>query len=234
MLRPLLETTDRLVVATSIVNVWAYEPEQLAAEYAALAADFPERLLVGIGIGHPEATSRYAQPLFTMRAFLDGLDDAEPPLPADRRCLAALGPRMLALSAQRALGPIPYFAPLAHTASARRQLGSSALLAPEVAFVLDGDDERARATARGYARFYLGLTNYASNLLRNGLDENDLANGGSDTLIDAVIPHGTAAEIAARLRAHLDAGASHVAVQALGEPGIPRRSWTAIAAATSR
>jgi probable F420-dependent oxidoreductase len=231
MLRPVLEATERLVAATGIVNVWAYEPAGLAAEYAGLAADFPGRLLVGIGIGHPEATSEYARPLSTMRAFLDGLDRAEPPLPGDRRCLAALAPGMVALSAERSLGTIPYFTPVAHTAAARALLGSGPLLTPEVAVVLDEDDDRARATARDYAGIYLGLRNYTNSLLRHGFEESDLAHGGSDRLIDAVIPHGGAAELAAAVRAHFDAGADHVAVQALGEPGIPRRTWTALATA---
>jgi probable F420-dependent oxidoreductase len=231
MLRPILQATERLVAATGIVNVWAYEPAELAAEYAELAADFPDRLLIGIGIGHPEATSDYARPLSTMRAFLDGLDEAEPPLPAARRCLAALAPGMLALSAERSLGTIPYFTPVAHTAAARAILGRGPLLTPEVAVVLDEDVERARASAREYAGIYLGLSNYASNLLRHGFDESDLADGGSDRLIDAVVPHGGPAEVAAALRAHFDAGADHVAVQALGEPGIPQRTWSELAAA---
>jgi len=227
--RPLLEATERLVVATGIVNVWAYEPAQLAAEYATLARDFPERLLVGIGIGHPEATSNYSRPLSTMRAFLDGLDRVDPPLPRDRRCLAALAPKMLALAAERSLGAIPYFVPVAHTRAARARLGPEPLLAPEVAFVLDPDTDRARDKARRYARSYLGLSNYVKNLLRFGFDQEDVADGGSDRLIDAVIPHGSAEEIAAAVRTHLDAGANHVALQAVGEPGVPREGWTALA-----
>jgi probable F420-dependent oxidoreductase len=229
--RPLLEATERIVVATGIVNVWAYEPEQLAAEYADLARDFRERLLVGIGIGHPEAASDYARPLTAMRAFLDGLDGAEPALPRERRCLAALAPKMLALSADRSLGATPYFVPVAHTSVARAQLGLEPLLAPEVAFVLDDDTDRARTTAREYARLYLGLSNYTNNLRRLGFGDEDLAAGGSDRLIDAVVPHGSAEELAQVVRAHLDAGANHVALQAVGEPGIPRRGWTALAEA---
>jgi probable F420-dependent oxidoreductase len=230
-LRPLLEATESLVVATSIVNVWAYDPAQLAAEYAVLARDFPERLLVGIGIGHPEATGDYSRPLSAMRAFLDGLDDAEPPLPRDHRCLAALAPKMLALSAERSLGAIPYFVPVAHTEAARTHLGAGVLLAPEVAFVLDDDVERARSKAREFARTYLGMSNYTSNLLRCGFTAGDIAAGGSDRLIDAVIPHGTAEGIATVVRAHLNAGADHVVVQAVGETGIPREGWTALAEA---
>jgi probable F420-dependent oxidoreductase len=230
-LRPLPEATERIVVATGIVNVWAYEPGQLAAEYAELARDFRERLLVGIGIGHPEAAADYARPLTAMRTFLDGLDGAEPPLPRERRCLAALAPKMLALSAERSLGAAPYFVPVAHTSFARTQLGPAPLLAPEVAFVLDDDTGRARAKAREYARLYLGLSNYTNNLRRLGFGDEDLAAGGSDRLIDAVVPHGSAGELAQVVRAHLDAGANHVALQAVGEPGIPRRGWAALAAA---
>ncbi|MDX6621787.1 MAG: hypothetical protein QOK36_4173 [Gaiellales bacterium] len=229
--RPLLEATSNLLVATSIVNVWAYDPAQLAAEYALLARDFPERLLVGLGIGHPEATGDYARPLSAMRTFLDGLDAAEPPLPRDRRCLAALAPKMLVLSAERSLGAIPYFVPVAHTQAARAHLGRGPLLAPEVAFVVDGDAESARAKAREYARPYLGMSNYTNTLLRFGFADEDIADGGSDRLIDAVVPHGTAAEVARAVEAHLDAGADHVAVQATGEPGIPRDGWTRLAEA---
>jgi probable F420-dependent oxidoreductase len=229
--RPLLEATESLVVATSIVNVWAYDPVDLAAEYAVLERDFPGRLLVGIGIGHPEATSDYSRPLTAMKSFLDGLDTAVPPLPRTRRCLAALAPKMLALSAERSLGAVPYFTSAAHTKTARAQAGRGALLAPEVAFVLDDDAERARATAREYARIYLGLSNYTNNLLATGFTEEDIAGGGSDRLIDAVIPHGSADQIAAAVREHLAAGADHIAVQALGEPGIPRAGWTALAEA---
>jgi probable F420-dependent oxidoreductase len=231
MTRALLEATENLVVATGIVNIWTYEPAELAAEYAELEAEFPERVLVGIGVGHPEATSDYTRPLTAMRAFLDGLDSADTPIPQHRRCLAALAPRMLELSRERALGACPYFVPVAHTAAARAVLGDGPLLAPEVAVVVDEDPARARATAREYARMYLGLQNYARNLLRHGFDESDLADGGSDRLLDSVVPQGSAAEIATVLQAHLDAGANHVAVQALGEPGIPARSWGAIAEA---
>jgi probable F420-dependent oxidoreductase len=229
--RSLLEATENLVVATSIVNVWAYHPAQLAAEYAALARDFPERLLVGVGIGHPEATGDYSKPLSAMKAFLDGLDGAETPLPRDRRALAALAPKMLALSAERSLGALPYFVPVAHTQVAREHLGAEALLAPEVAVVLDDDPEGARAKGRAYARTYLELSNYTNNLRTLGFTDEDIAGGGSDRLIDAVVPHGTAAELARVVDAHLHSGADHVALQVVGEPGIPRHGWTALAEA---
>jgi probable F420-dependent oxidoreductase len=215
--RPLLEATTSLVVGTSIVNIWAYDPAELAAEHAALAHDFPDRLLVGIGVGHPEATSDYSRPLTAMREFLD--------------CLAALAPKNLYLSAERSIGTIPYFTPVAHTAAARAQLGHHALVAPELAYVLDDDVARAGETARTYAGPYLARQNYTSNLLRFGYTEADIADGGSDRLIDEVVPHRSLDEITSIARAHLDAGADHIALQALGEPGIPRAGWTALAAA---
>jgi probable F420-dependent oxidoreductase len=232
--RPLLEATSKIVVGTSIVNIWAYDPADLAAEYAELAPGFSERLLVGIGVGHPEASSDYARPFTAMRQFLDGIDRAEPPIPRDRRAIAALAPKMLGLSAERSLAALPYFVQVAHTRAARELLGPGVLLAPEVACVLDEDPERARATAREYARLYLGLSNYTSNLIRHGFTEQDIVGGGSDRLIDAVVPHGSAEDIAAVVGEHFDAGADHVALQVLGEPGIPRNGWTALAEAILR
>jgi probable F420-dependent oxidoreductase len=224
VLRPLLAATERIVVATGIVNVWTVEPETLAAQFAELDEAFPGRVLLGIGVGHPEATQEYRAPLAVMREFLDRLD-----VPAERCCLAALAPRMLELAKERTLGAAPYFTHVEHTAAARRQLGDGPLLAPEVAFVLDEDTGSARATARAYAESYLRLSNYARNLLRHGFDEDDVSGTGSDRLIDAVIPHGSAAAIDEVVHAHLAAGADHVCLQALGEPGVPERSWTALA-----
>jgi probable F420-dependent oxidoreductase len=230
-LRPLLEATDRLVVATGILNVWASEPERVAADFSELEARFPGRVLLGIGIGHPEATSHYRSPLAAMQAFLDGLDTAAAPVPRTRRCLAALGPKMLELSAERSLGTHTYFVPVEHTRAARELLGPSPLLAPELACVLDDDVETARAKARAYAKLYLGLRNYTNNLVNHGFDQADIADGGSDRLIDAIIPHGSADEITAAARQHLSAGADHVCLQAVGAEGIPRAEWTALASA---
>jgi probable F420-dependent oxidoreductase len=228
-LRPLLEATERIVVATGILNVWQSEPERVAQEFAALDGEFPGRLLVGIGIGHPEATSQYARPLTAMREFLDGLDAAASPLPTDRRCLAALGPRMLDLSGERSLGAHPYFVPVAHTRAARARLGPAALLAPELACVVDHGVDSGRARAREYAKLYLGLGNYTRNLLEHGFAEADIADGGSDRLIDAIVPQGSAEHIAAAAREHVAAGANHVCLQTAGVPGIPRSEWAALA-----
>lgn len=230
-LQPLLDATERLVVATGILNVWASDPEQVAHDFAELEARFPGRVLLGIGIGHPEATSQYNKPMAAMKAFLDGLDMAAKPVPRRRRCLAALGPKMLALSAERSLGAHSYFVPLDHTRAARARLGETALLAPELACVLDQNVESARAKARSYAELYLGLRNYTNNLLGHGFSQQDVSDGGSDRLIDAIIPHGSAEEIAAAARRHLVSGADHVCLQTVGASGIPRSDWTALASA---
>jgi probable F420-dependent oxidoreductase len=229
--RPLLEATSTLVVATGIVNVWQYDPAALAAEYAELDREFPDRLLLGIGIGHPEATSDYTRPLTTMRNFFDGLDAAETPVPKDERCVAALGPKMLDLSRERSLGTLPYFSPVEHTRFARERLGADPLIAGELAFVIDDDLERGRARAREYAATYLGLRNYTDNLLRFDFTEADIANGGSDRLIDAVVPVGSPEQIAEIAQAHLAAGADHIALQPVGVDGIPRDEWQAMAKA---
>ena len=228
-IRPILEATTTLTAATGILNVWANEPAETAAQDAALRSEFPGRFVLGIGIGHPEATSDYRRPLTAMRAFLDGLDAAEVPPPAEERALAALRPRMLELARDRSAGAHTYFVPVEHTRAARERLGAGKLLAPEVACVVETDPDRARQVARGYAELYLGLSNYTNNLLDLGYGEADLADGGSDRLIDALIPHGSAEEIGEVVRAHLDAGADHVCLQPLGEAGIPRESWSALA-----
>ena len=227
--RPVLEATSTLVAATGILNVWINEPGETAGGDAALRADHPGRFMLGIGIGHPEATSDYRRPLEAMDAFIAGLDASPTPPPARERCLAALGPKMLDLAAEHSAGTHTYFVPVEHTRFARERLGPGKLVAPELACVVDTDPVRAKAVAREYAKLYLGLRNYTQNLLRFGFTEDDLARGGSDRLIDAVIPQGSPEEIAAVVRAHLDAGADHVCLQPLGEPGIPGKSWTALA-----
>jgi probable F420-dependent oxidoreductase len=228
-IRPVLEATSTLTAATGILNVWANDPAETARQDAELRDEFPDRFVLGIGIGHPEATSEYRKPLTAMREFLDGLDAAPDPPPPAERCLAALRPRMLELARERSAGSHTYFVPVEHTRIARERLGPGKLLAPELTCVVDTDADRARAVARDFAKLYLGLRNYTQNLLDLGYTEDDIAGGGSDRLIDAVIPHGSAEEIAEVVRAHLDAGADHVCLQPLGEKGIPRESWTALA-----
>lgn len=229
-LRPLLEATETLTVATSIANVWHYGAEEMVADWEQLEADFPGRALAGIGAGHPEHDGDYSKPFSAVREYLDRLDEAGQP-PVERRLLAALAPRMIDLATSRAAGSIPYFVPVSHTRLSRQQLGEGPLLAPEMACVLDEDPERARAKARGFAELYLGLTNYRKAVLRGGFEEADLEGGGSDRMIDAVVPQGSAEQVAAAARAHLEAGADHVALQPVGTEGLPRAEWTALAAA---
>jgi probable F420-dependent oxidoreductase len=229
--RPFLERSERLLIATGILNVWQHEPADVAAQHAELTREFPGRFLLGIGIGHPEATSDYTRPLTTMREFFDGLDAAPEPVPRDERIAAALGPKMLELAAERSLGAHPYFTTADHTRFARDIVGPDAVLAPELAVVLEPDAERGRALAREYAASYLRLSNYTSNLLRFGFTERDLEDGGSDRLIDAVIPHGPVEAIVEGVRAHLDAGADHVCLQPLGHGAAPLDDYRALARA---
>jgi probable F420-dependent oxidoreductase len=228
-IRPMLEATDRIIVATSIVNVWKYEPERLCEEFHALEADFPGRVLVGVGISHPEANREYQKPLASMVSFLDGIAAAPQPIPRERLIVAALGPKMLDLSGERTLGTIPYFVDAQHTAFARARLAPPTLVAPELAIVVDEDADRARSTARTYAKLYLGLRNYTANLLRFDYDEGDLADGGSERLIDTIVPQGSAAELLPHIQSHLDAGADHVCLQTVGVSGVPEAEWTAMA-----
>jgi probable F420-dependent oxidoreductase len=215
--RPVLERTGTLVVATGILNVWRHESGDVAAAHAELTSAFPDRFLLGIGIGHPEATREYRKPLATMRAFLDGLDAAPEPVPREQRILAALGPRMLALGTERSLGVHPYFTPPEHTRIAHEAAGRDAVVATEVAVVVEPDAERARERAREYAALYLAASNYIRNLERLGFSERDIADGGSDRLIDTVIPHGSAGAVAEAVQAHFEAGADHVCLQPLGQ-----------------
>jgi probable F420-dependent oxidoreductase len=230
-LRPILEATSTLVAATGIVNVWNSDPAVTAATDAELRSAFPGRVMLGVGIGHPEATSDYRRPLTTMRTFLDELDASSTPPPVDGRCLAALGPKMLDLAGERSAGTHPYFVPVEHTRFARERLGEGPLLAPEVAVVVETEPETAREKAREYAESYLRLSNDANNLLRFGFTERDIAGSGSDRLIDAVIPHGSAEAIAEVVRAHLDAGADHVCLQPLGHGPLPLDDYRALAQA---
>ena len=226
---PVLEATTTLVAATGVLNVWRSDPNETAVADAELRTRFPGRFLLGIGIGHPETTSDYRRPLTAMRSFLDGLDASATPPPADERCLAALAPKMLDLAGERSAGTHLYFVSVEQTRLARQRLGPAKLVAPELACVVDTNTDRGKSVAREYARSYLALENYRRGLLASGFELEDLDGGGSDRLLDAVVPQGSADQIAEVVRAHLDAGADHVCLQPLGEQGIPRASWTALA-----
>jgi probable F420-dependent oxidoreductase len=227
--RPFLEATSTLTVATGILNIWRHDPAAVAVERSRLAREFPGRFLLGVGVGHPEATSEYTRPLSAMRRFFDGLDAAEEPVPADERIAAALGPKMLDLAAERSLGAHPYFTPPEHTRIARERASPGKVVATEVAVVLERDTEVARGKAREYAQTYLGASNYVANLGRLGFTDADIAGGGSDRLIDAVIPHGSPEQVADAVRAHLEAGADHVCLQPLGHGPAPLDDYRALA-----
>lgn len=219
----LLCATERLVVCTGIMNVYARDPAAAANGARALAEAYPGRFVLGLGVSHaPSVAQRgheYAKPLPTMRAYLEAMARAEyrPPEPEEPApvVLAALGPLMLRLAAERATGAHPYFVPVEHTAFARERLGPGPLLAPELAVVLCHDRSAAREAAQGYLDTYLALENYTSNLRRFGYGDDDLAAGGSDRLLDALVAWGDAEAIRERVRAHLDAGADHVSIQPL-------------------
>jgi probable F420-dependent oxidoreductase len=192
----------------------------VAASYHRITARHPGRFLLGLGIGHPEATTQYQRPYAKLVSYLDELDELE--VPAEGRALAALGPRVLRLAADRSAGAHPYLVTPEHTREARQILGPGPLLAPEQKVVLDTDPERARALGRPRVQNpYLGLTNYVSNLRRLGWADADLADGGSDALIDALVVHGDAETLGRGVTAHLDAGADHVAVQFLESDPLP-------------
>jgi probable F420-dependent oxidoreductase len=216
----LLGATDHIAVATGIVNVWKDDAATIGADYHRITSRYPGRFLLGLGIGHPEATAEYQRPYAKLVSYLDGLDDLK--VPAEGRVLAALGPRVLRLAADRSAGAHPYLVTPEHTRQARQILGDGPLLAPEQKVVLETDPERARAIARPRVQNpYLGLRNYLSNLRRLGWTDADFAGGGSDALIDALVVHGDAAALAQGITAHLDAGADHVAVQVLGPDLLP-------------
>ncbi|AKN18095.1 hypothetical protein MHAE_13845 [Mycobacterium haemophilum DSM 44634] len=213
---PLLEATTTLQVATGIVNIWSAPAKAVAESFHRIDKAYPGRFLLGIGVGHPEATNEYRNPqnaLVALAAYLDELDDLQ--VPANRRVVAALGPRVLGLSAQRSAGAHPYLTTPEHTAQARELVGPAAFLAPEHKVVLTTDPNQARAVGRKALDMYFNLTNYRNNWKRLGFSDDEITRPGSDRLVDAVVAYGTADAIAARLRQHLEAGADHVPVQVL-------------------
>jgi len=211
---PVLATSTNLVVATGIVNVWDAPPEAAAAGYARVAAAYPHRLLLGIGAGHRAFVGdQYTKPYDKLVSYLDGLDAGG--VPVEGRVLAALGPRVLALAAERTAGAHPYLTTPEHTAKAREILGGGKLLVPEQKVILETDADVARGLAREKLEMYLALPNYSNNWLRHGFTEADLADGGSDRLVDALVVWGDEETIRAGVQAHIDAGADQVAVQVL-------------------
>ena len=234
--------TSRIVIATGIANIYARDPVTMAAGQNTLAEAYPRRFLLGLGVSHIPLVEevrghKYSKPVASMRAYLDGMDRAPyraaPPSVKPVRVLAALGPKMLRLAAERAGGAHPYFVPPEHTARAREILGSDRLLAVEQAVVLETDSTKAREIARAHTSRYLALPNYVNNLRRLGFADADLVDGGSDRLVDAIVAWGDMTAVIDRVRAHQSAGANHVCVQVLppDPQALPTRQWREVASA---
>src|SRR5438105_8013836 len=222
----LLAATKTLIVASGIANIWARDPVAMSNGARTLQEAYGDRFLCGLGVSHKPAIEArgggYDKPLARMRSYLEAMDKApfvgpnrkDPPPP---RVLAALGPQMLRLAAERSLGAHPYFVPVEHTALARKELGADALLAVEQACTLEADATKAREVARRHTKRYLGLENYTNNLRRLGWGDADLADEGSDKLVDAIVAWGEVSAIKARADAHRKNGADHICLQVLGD-----------------
>jgi probable F420-dependent oxidoreductase len=233
----LLAATEKTVIATGILNLWMHEPADVAARYATLTETHGERFLLGIGVSHAplidaKEPGRYRKPLAATKAFLDGLDASAQPVPPANRVLAALGPKMLELSATRAAGAHPYLVTPDHTKAAREVLGDGPLLLPEQTVVLTDSRDEASAIGKDWLRSYLALPNYANNLLRSGFTEDDVSSV-SDRLFDAIIAWGDEDAIKRRVDEQHAAGADHVCVQVItADPQeFPREQWRRLAAA---
>jgi probable F420-dependent oxidoreductase len=236
----LLSATQEMVVATGVAQIWARDAMAAAAAQLTLCEAYGGRFLLGLGVSHQPMVDglrghRYERPLSAMRAYLDAMDGVfyVAPRPAEEphRVLAALGPKMLALAGERALGAHTYFVPPEHTAVAREALGDGPLLCPEQAVVLSTDAEAARAIARTHMATYLSLPNYTNNLRRLGWTDDDLGGGGSDRLVDAIVAWGDLDAVSERVRAHHDAGADHVCLQILDADAtaLPLEGWRRLA-----
>jgi probable F420-dependent oxidoreductase len=234
--RIVLEATSEVPVATGITNIWTEPAEEVARARRALAEQHDHRLLLGVGISHRAPMDRiqegmYDKPYSAMVAYLDALDATDAP-PTDEIVIAALGPRMLRLCAQRTAGTHPYLSNPEHTRAAREIVGPDKLVAPEQGIVLETDPDRARALARGFLARYIVLPNYANNWLRHGFTEDDLRDGGSDRLVDGLIAWGDEDAVRARVQEHLDAGADHVCLQFIHDgDDHPVEQWRRIAEA---
>jgi probable F420-dependent oxidoreductase len=234
----LLANTSTLTVASGIANIYARDPVSSASAQRGLNEQSGGRFLLGLGVSHvPLVEARkhaYGKPLATMRAYLQGMaatdyravSPAEPP----KTVLAALGPKMLELSAELADGAHPYNVPPEHTRQARRILGAGKLLCVEQAAILETNATNARAIARRFLAFYFTLPNYVNNWRRLGFTDADLAGGGSDRLIDAIIAWGDEKAIRARIQEHWQAGADHVCVQTVGPTLLPDERLLALLA----
>jgi len=235
----LLANTERLILATGIANIYARDPGASAAAQKTLAEQSNGRFLLGLGVSHRTMVEGvrghvYASPVATMRTYLERMQRAPymAPQPAEPppTVIAALGPQMLRLAARMTQGAHPYFTTPEHTAMARATMGASAWLCVEQKVLLETDAQKARTLGRGAATIYLGLENYRNNWKRLGFTDADFANGGSDRFIDATIAWGDVGAIQKRIRAHQDAGASHVCIQPINPAGVPLPDWKVLEA----
>ena len=233
----LLAATSTAIIATGILNLWMHTAEETAAQHALLTSQHGRRFLVGIGVSHAllidhhNEAGTYQHPLAQTRAFLDALDAAVTPLGVEDRALAALGPKMLELAATRTAGVHPYLVTPEHTRVAREAVGPDALVATEQGVILETDPETARSIARTNLDRYFAMPNYTNNWKRLGFTDEEIANGGSNRLIDALVAWGDEATIASRVQEHHDAGASHVCIQVLTDDPrtMPLEQWRILA-----
>ena len=232
-----LGATERVVVATGVASIWAREPYAAARGAATLHEAYLDRFVLGLGVSHrrllDQAGQHYARPLTAMREYLRAMDELVPWVPSaverPPRVLGALAPRMIELARDAADGVHSYLVTPEHTRRARAVLGPDRLLAPELGFVLETDPAEARRLARRHLEFYVATENYLASWRRLGFEEEDFAAGGSDRLVDALVAWGDEEVVVARVREHLDAGADHVAVQAVG--GDPMSDYRRLASA---
>ncbi|MFF5408543.1 TIGR03620 family F420-dependent LLM class oxidoreductase [Streptomyces misionensis] len=229
----LLSATKNTTVATGVLSIWRHTAEEMAAGHARLRKEHGHRVLLGLGVSDAAAAQSAGgkyRPLAALNDYLDRLDEAPEPVPTDERLVAAMGPKLTELAARRSAGTHPFLVTPEFIAGARAILGDGPLLAPYLAVVVDDDPERARTTARGFVSFFIGMGHYAKSLMRQGFSEEDIANGGSDRLIDSVVAWGTVDTINERVQTYLDAGATHVALHAISpREGLPRTEWRQLA-----
>lgn len=219
----LLGATERMTFGTGIANIWARAPQVAHGGAAVLAQAYPDRFVLGLGVGYPaqaESVGReFGSPLATLRDYVDRMT-APTNLPAPDvtypKVLAANGPKMLALAGEITDGAMPAMLPPEFTAQARQALGPDKLLIMGLAVFVDSDRERARALAAQTVAGRLGPASpYGAGLVRLGYSAQDIAEP-SDRLVDALVGYGDAAAIAAKVREHLAAGADHVMVMVTG------------------
>jgi probable F420-dependent oxidoreductase len=214
--------TEKLILATGIANIYARDPMTMHAIHKTVADLGDGRFILGLGVSHAHLVSKvrgheYGKPVSTMRSYLESMEGAlyqgRQPKQEAPVVLAALRPRMLALSGEKTRGAHPYFVPPEHTARAREILGQGPWLCPEQMVLLETDPTKARDLARKHMAMYLGLPNYQNNLKWLGFEDADFQDGGSDRVVDAIMAWGDEKAIQERIQAHWDAGADHVCIQ---------------------